>query len=119
MNKTSNFFGIFCIVFFAICIVFFVGEQRIDSRNYEFYIQKVKRHIRELEEQKQQLLLEYNNEYLNFVQSSIKTDSKPISINDIKIIEVKTKSSPQQKIKREETISDFERIIKLIKNKIG
>ncbi|MGC8765728.1 MAG: hypothetical protein ACP5QT_07565 [Brevinematia bacterium] len=114
----KSFSGIFFIIFFTIFIIFFIGEQRLELKNNELLLKKIESEIKELEETRQQLILEYNNEYRSFSQRRIDTKSKPISINDIKIIELNTKLKTSQKAK-EETSSDFEKIIKFIKNKMG
>lgn len=120
MSSFNMCFRIFSISFFAICIIFFIGEQRIESRNYELEIKRLEREIAELEELKQKLTMQYNNEYINFAKSSTSSRSKPISINDIKLIEIE-KSSTQNKIEdmKSRKISDFEKFISLIKNKLS
>ncbi|MEJ5285476.1 MAG: hypothetical protein ACP5Q5_10475 [Brevinematia bacterium] len=120
MNSFNLWFRVFSVSFFAICVIFFVGEQRLESRNYDIEIKKLEREISELAEYKQKLILEYNNEYQNFVKRSVDTSAKPISLNDIKIIEIKKPSS--EKIKDEskkQNLSDFEKFINLLKTKIG
>ncbi|MCX7820225.1 MAG: hypothetical protein N2258_00935 [Brevinematales bacterium] len=120
MNSFNVWFRVFSVSFFAICVIFFVGEQRLESRNYEMEIKKLEREISELEEYKQKLILEYNNEYQNFVRQSIDTTARPISLKDVKIIEiVKPTSSSKEAENKEQNISDFEKFINLLKSKIG
>lgn len=120
MNNVKNFSGIICVIIFSILIIFFIGEQRIESKNNELLLKRIENEIKELEEIKQQLILEYNREYQYFTQKKINSPAKPISINDIKIIELKGRSEVLKDAEeKEKTSSDFEKIIKFIKNKLG
>ncbi len=121
MNNFSICFRVFSVSFFAICIIFFIGEQRIESRNTEIEIKKIEKQILDLEAYKQKLLMDYNNEYQDFARKGIDISStKPISINDVKIIII-SKEDKKTNLKEEKkgNLSDFEKFINIIKSKIS
>jgi len=103
----------------AILIIFLIGEQRIEAKNYDMEIKKLKCEIEELEDQKRRLIMRINDELLNISTSKIVVEGKNISLKDIKFLFLPEEKLPP--VKETNLVyysSDFEKLFELFKMKV-
>lgn len=99
----------------AIFIIFFLGEQRIESRTYDTQIANLREEVERLEEQKRRLILQISQESLRISSLKVDSEGKPISLNDINTIILKKKVTFKEKSPSSPP-SDIERILELCKS---
>ena len=124
MSHSRLFGKVFLLSFMAIFIIFLIGEQRIEAKNYDMKIKKLRYEIEELEDQKRRLIMKINDELLNISTRKIVVEGKNISLKDIKFLFL-TENTPSS-VKEKNLVyysSDFEKLfeffkMKVLKNKI-
>jgi len=119
MSYSSLFGKVFLLSFMAILIIFLIGEQRIEAKNYDMEIKKLKCEIEELEDQKRRLIMRINDELLNISTSKIVVEGKNISLKDIKFLFLPEEKLPP--VKETNLVyysSDFEKLFELFKMKL-
>jgi len=119
MSYSSLFGKVFLLSFMAILIIFLIGEQRIEAKNYDMEIKKLKCEIEELEDQKRRLIMRINDELLNISTSKIVVEGKNISLKDIKFLFLPEEKLPP--VKETNLVyysSDFEKLFELFKMKV-
>jgi len=119
MSYSSLFGKVFLLSFMAILIIFLIGEQRIEAKNYDMEIKKLKYEIEELEDQKRRLIMQINDELLNISTSKIVVEGKNISLKDIKFLFLNENTSSH--VKEKDMVyysSDFEKLFELFKMKV-